>query len=178
MFRTNRNDDRLRNGAAATPSNASAAESVSSNPLHRIAQVRRCQGVSLRQANRFLGMTNDEVKQHENGHYDLMLSELYAWQRLLNVPLSELLMEPESTLSSPLLERAALVRVMKTAVSILDNARKPNIRALASTLIGQLVDIMPELEKVQPWHSVGQRRTLEDLGRVADHPIRLSDLVE
>jgi hypothetical protein len=32
----------------------------------------------------------------------------------------------------------------------------------------QLVELMPELKDVAPWHSVGQRRTPEELGRAAD----------
>jgi hypothetical protein len=31
----------------------------------------------------------------------------------------------------------------------------------------QLVEIMPELRDVNPWHTVGQRRTLDELGRIA-----------
>jgi hypothetical protein len=34
----------------------------------------------------------------------------------------------------------------------------------------QLVELMPELKDVSPWHSVGQRRTQDELGRIADHP--------
>jgi hypothetical protein len=34
-------------------------------------------------------------------------------------------------------------------------------------LIEQILEIMPELTDVGPWHSVGQRRPLDDLGRAA-----------
>jgi hypothetical protein len=34
-------------------------------------------------------------------------------------------------------------------------------------LVEQILEIMPELADVTPWHSVGQRRTREDLGRTA-----------
>jgi hypothetical protein len=30
---------------------------------------------------------------------------------------------------------------------------------------------MPELKDVSPWHSVGQRRTQHELGRIAEHPL-------
>jgi hypothetical protein len=30
---------------------------------------------------------------------------------------------------------------------------------------------MPELKEVGPWHSVGQRRTLDEVGRIASNPI-------
>ena len=32
----------------------------------------------------------------------------------------------------------------------------------------QLVELMPELEGVSAWHAVGQRRTLDEVGRVAE----------
>ncbi len=31
---------------------------------------------------------------------------------------------------------------------------------------------MPELSEVAPWHTVGQRRSLDELGRAADHVYR------
>ena len=34
-------------------------------------------------------------------------------------------------------------------------------------LIGQILEMMPELEDITPWHTVGQRRTLNDVGRTA-----------
>ena len=36
---------------------------------------------------------------------------------------------------------------------------------------GELARIMPELKEVSPWHSVGQRRSLDELGRIAEQPI-------
>jgi hypothetical protein len=39
---------------------------------------------------------------------------------------------------------------------------------LAQTLVEQLVEMMPELEQVNPWHAVGQRRSLDELGRAAE----------
>jgi hypothetical protein len=38
-------------------------------------------------------------------------------------------------------------------------------------LIDQLIEIMPELKEVGPWHSVGQRRTLDDFGRVVEQSV-------
>jgi hypothetical protein len=39
-------------------------------------------------------------------------------------------------------------------------------------LIEQLIEIMPELADVSPWHSVGQRRGLDEFGRVFERRIR------
>ena len=47
---------------------------------------------------------------------------LYEWQKILEVPIVELLVESEDVLSKPLLQRAQLVRLMKTALAILEQA--------------------------------------------------------
>ena len=44
---------------------------------------------------------------------------------------------------------------------------------MAQMLVEQLVEIMPELEEVSPWHDFGQRRSLEEYGRVVER--RLSE---
>jgi hypothetical protein len=36
---------------------------------------------------------------------------------------------------------------------------------MVTMLIEQILEIMPELSDVTPWHTVGQRRTLDDVGR-------------
>jgi hypothetical protein len=42
---------------------------------------------------------------------------------------------------------------------------------LASMLISQLVEVMPELQEVSAWHSVGQRRTQDEMGRIVERTI-------
>jgi hypothetical protein len=140
-------------------------------PLHRIAEVRRLQGVSLRAARQTLLLTSDEVRQQEHETHDLLLSQLYRWQQLLDVPVSELLVESHLELSQPILTRASLVKAMKTVATILDVARQPDVRRLAERLIDQLLEVMPELAGVSGWPAVGQRRTMDELGRIAQHPL-------
>ena len=70
-------------------------------PLHRIAEVRRQQGVSLRAARQSLGVTSEIVHQQEQENYDLLLSELYRWQQVLEVPVLELLVERTGNCRSP-----------------------------------------------------------------------------
>ncbi len=152
-----------------TPADAAA-------PLHRIAEVRRQQGVSLRAARQSLGLTSEHVQRQEQENYDLLLSELYKWQRVLDVPVTELLVEPNRQLSQPISKRASMVKVMKTAATILEGAPCSETRALAQRLIGQLLEIMPELEGVSAWPSVGQRRSLDEMGRIAQHPLSLAPL--
>ena len=142
-------------------------------PLHRIASVRKQQGISLRCVARQLDKEVSQVRAEEQETSDLHLSELYAWQSVLDVPISDLLMDPETPLSRPVLERARLVRLMKTAAAIHEEAKSVGVRRLAERLVDQLIEIMPELEEVGAWHAVGQRRSLDEYGRVFE--LRISE---
>jgi transcriptional regulator with XRE-family HTH domain len=155
----------------AKPNPAGRRRPRAAEPLHRVAQVRKEQGVSLRTAARQLGSDVQELKQQEAENTDLRLTDLYAWQRVLDVPVADLLVEPDSPLSRPVMERAQLLRLMKTAAAMLERSNSAAIRRLAQTMVDQLVEIMPELKDVSPWHAVGQRRSLEEIGRIAEQPL-------
>ena len=83
------------------------------------------------------------------------------------MPVAELLVESEDSLSRPLMQRTQLVRLMKTALAILEQADCEATRTMAQTLVDQLIEVMPELQGVSAWHAVGRRRTLDELGVVA-----------
>jgi hypothetical protein len=99
------------------------------------------------------------------------MSELYRWQSVLDVPLEELLHDPQDTLSTRVQIRAQLLKVMKTAMAIRRQAQVEEERHLVRQLIEQLVEIMPELKEVTGWPATGHRRTTEDIGRIAQNPI-------
>jgi transcriptional regulator with XRE-family HTH domain len=139
--------------------------------MHRIASVREQQGISLRAVARQMGTEIRRLREEEDEATDLKLSDLYRWQKVLDVPISELLEEPGTSLSNPVMERAQLLRLMKTAMSILDNSRSPGVRRMAQVMVEQLIDMMPELESVSGWHTVGQRRRLDEYGRVVERCI-------
>jgi hypothetical protein len=61
---------------------------------------------------------------------------------------------------------------MKTVAAIAEQADSPSVRRLATMLTEQLIEIMPELSEVGAWHSVGQRRSLDDYGRVVERCLR------
>ena len=46
------------------------------------------------------------------------------------------------------MQRAQMVRLMKTALAILEQADQEAVRLMAQTFVDQLVDIMPELRVV------------------------------
>jgi transcriptional regulator with XRE-family HTH domain len=138
-----------------------------SRALHRLAEVRRIQGLSQRTVARRLGLDMASVKQMEREDTDLPLSALYQWQKALDVPVSELLVEADEPLSTPVMKRAQLVKLMKTAMAIKERSGQPAIQRMAELLVNQLTEIMPELAQVTPWHAVGKRRSQSELGQAA-----------
>ena len=141
--------------------------------LHRISAVRRQQGLSCRTIARKLNIDVSTVKLQEQPSTDLLLSELYIWQQVLDVPVAELLVETGEHLAAPVLRRAQLVRIMKTAMAIHESAGQESIRRMALTLIEQLKEVMPELQHITAWHTVGKRRRRDEYGVAAER--RLSD---
>lgn len=134
---------------------------------HRIEEVRRRQGVTLRNVARRLGLPLTAVRRQECADCDLRLSDLQRWQEVLEVPVAELLVEGEGQLSGPVLERSRMVKLMKTAAAIRERTDGTPVGRMVTMLIDQILEIMPELADVGPWHSGGQRRPLDDLGRAA-----------
>jgi transcriptional regulator with XRE-family HTH domain len=151
--------------ASGTPMSGAGG---SRRPLHRIAEARRQQGISARSAARRMRATMDQIRREEDPGCDMPLSELYRWQQALQVPITELLIDSEAPLSEPVLTRARLLRVMKTVRAILETAGSAPVQRFATMLEQQLIEIMPELKDVDAWHSVGQRRSPNELGRAAD----------
>ena len=135
--------------------------------LHRLADVRQQQGVTLRNVARRLGVEMSVARRQEQETCDLRISDLLGWQEVLEVPIAELLVEAEGQLSGPVLERSRMVKLMKTAAAIREQTDGTATHRLANMLIGQILEIMPELQDVSPWHHATQRRTLDDVGRVA-----------
>ena len=105
-----------------------------------------------------------DVRRQENPATDVPLSLLYKWQKALDVPITELLVESEDGLSEPLLRRAQLIRIMKTARAVHEQAADEELRSMAQTLIDELIEIMPELREIAAWHTVGKRRGASESG--------------
>lgn len=158
---------------AVVPTIVAGAKKSKRRIFHRIREVRLQQGVSLRTAARHMQSDIRTAREEEEETTDLHLSQLYQWQRVLDVPVTELLAESDDPLSRPVLERARMVRVMKTAQAILEKAPNASIKRMAQMLVEQLTEVMPELAGVSPWHSVGQRRSLDDMGRIAEQTVSM-----
>ena len=139
--------------------------------LHRIAHVRRQQGVTLRNVARRLGIAMAVVRRQEQSDCDLRITDLHRWQAVLDVPVSELLVEGDGQLSGPVLERSRMVKLMKTAAALRERTAGSPVARIVQMLVDQILEIMPELADVTPWHTVGQRRTLDELGRTGRCPV-------
>jgi transcriptional regulator with XRE-family HTH domain len=145
----------------------------SAPPLHRLGEARRQEDISRGNVARHLGVTVEEVRRQECRTTDLPLSALHKWAKVLGLPVAELVEEPDDSLSTSLYHRAGLIRVMKTAMAILERTGSPQTKRLAQTMVDQLTEIMPELRGVGAWHVVGKRRRLDELGIAAQR--RLPD---
>jgi hypothetical protein len=137
------------------------------HPLHRIAEVMQQEGIRARTASRRMRAPLSQVRVQQDAYCDLSLSDLYRWQSALRVPLVDLLVDPGYPLSTPVQLRANLLKAMKTVRSIQENADQESIKTLAENLVQQFVDMMPELQEVPAWPTVGQRRTNDELGATA-----------
>jgi transcriptional regulator with XRE-family HTH domain len=139
--------------------------------LQKLNSARRRQGLSIRCVAQRLGRTVGEVRAQEDERADMLISELYRWQAALEVPIEELLEEPEDSLSTMVSVRAQLLKVMKTAMAMRRQARSEAERRLARLLAEQLLEIMPELKEVSGWPAVGHRRRADEVGRIGENPI-------
>ncbi|HQH29038.1 MAG TPA: helix-turn-helix transcriptional regulator [Oligoflexia bacterium] len=140
-------------------------ESPDRRVLHQIETVRKREGLSRRTVARRLGCEQAQVKLEEAPDYDLPLSRLYAYGDALGVPVSELLHDTERGLADSVRVRAQWIKVAKVVHSMAEQALDKKTRALVESLLAELVAIMPELAHVTPHHSVGRRRTKDELGR-------------
>ena len=110
--------------------------------LQKLNTARRRQGLSIRCVAQRLGRTVSEVRAQEDERADMLISELYRWQAALEVPIEELLEEPEDALSTMVSVRAQLLKVMKTAMAMRRQARSEGERRLARLLTEQLLEII------------------------------------
>lgn len=137
-------------------------------PRHRLAEVRKQQGVSVRSASRRMGVPMEQVRREERPDSNLTLGDLARWQQALDVPLVDLLVDNHAPLSAPVLTRAKWLRLMKTVKALIELDASASATRMAQMLEQQVLEVMPELEDVGAWHSVGQRRTQDETGRIVE----------
>lgn len=139
--------------------------------LHRIAEVMEQECLSPRAAAMRMNLTTSQVRAESHPSCDMTLSVLYRWQSVLNVPVADMLREPDARLSPQVQFRGNLLKAMRTVRSIQDRAESEPIRILVMHLAQQLTELMPELTQVAPWPTYGQRRRLDDYGAIVEKQI-------
>lgn len=159
--------------AEGTAGNGAPGGKAARRTLNRLREVREQQGITLRTVARRTGVPVRQLRQEEDPSSDLSLAAIYRWQRALETPVGELLVEPDAALSPVVGQRAKLVRVMKTALSIRERARDVPTRRLAEMLCQQLLEVMPELAEQNAWPTTGSRRGHDEVGRIAENPLRV-----
>jgi transcriptional regulator with XRE-family HTH domain len=112
-------------------------------PLHRIAAVRRREGLSLQDASEILGIPVDFVVWQERETSDLQLDELWAWQRALDVPVEDLLIDPYSPMPSTAVTQKQIHRAMKTTLAIAHRTASFRIQRMAKRIAELLLEIVP-----------------------------------
>lgn len=162
--------------ADCLPAAREAKTHCDADTYHRIAEVRSQQGLSLRAVARRTGVDVRDLKLQEQSNSNLTLAELYRWQEALEVPIENLLVDHDESLSDPVRTRAAMVKVMKTVVALTEVASSPRVSRLATMLREQLVELMPELAEIGGWPNYGTRRPPDQQGRAGDNPIDVRHL--
>ena len=159
---------RVKANSSAKPKRFSKDVDQADQTVNRIAVVRQQQEMSLRSVARHTGVDVRTLRKQEKPTANLTLTELTNWANALDVPVKDLIDVPGQGLTSPIQQRAQLIRIMKSAVSIQENADCESMQAFADTLVSQLVELMPELDGISAWPTYGQRRGSEEVGRAAE----------
>ena len=159
---------RVKANSSAKPKRFSKDVDQADQTVNRIALVRQQQEMSLRSVARHTGVDVRTLRKQEKPTANLTLTELTNWANALDVPVKDLIDVPGQGLASPIQQRAQLIRIMKSAVSIQENADCESMQAFADTLVSQLVELMPELDGISAWPTYGQRRGSEEVGRAAE----------
>ncbi|MDR3108575.1 MAG: hypothetical protein LBU65_02645 [Planctomycetaceae bacterium] len=161
----------INNMSSAIPLEASvlpvpplSAVSVLFPKLHRVSEVRRMQNISLAVVAQQLGISVVEAREQEQPDSDMTIAQLRRWQECLGVPIAELLIDLDEYPDNPIRRRGELVRVMKSAKTILERSKESSTKIMAQNLVDQLIEIMPELAFITSWPSVGQSREPKDIG--------------
>ena len=115
--------------------------------MHRLAAVRRAKEMPRRVLAERLGITVPELRALE-ASADVPISTLCHWACVLDVPVTELVVEPDETSTPTRLPRLQAARLMKVAAKLRDRSHRRSIQRLAQTFVEQLSEILPDLEQI------------------------------
>ncbi len=144
--------------------------------IHRLAEIRRREGISVRAMARRLGITSSEVRRQERSFTDIPLRVLADWAAALRMPVAELVADAADGLPPHLQRRANLLRAMKDARAIQRRAKEKTIRLFAADIVELLLAVMPELIEVAAEQEPSAKRQ-QRLGRTATETIPIAWLM-
>jgi len=141
--------------------------------LHRLAAVRRAKKMPRRVLAQRLGITVQELRMKEESA-DLSISTLCHWASVLNVPITELIVEPGEFSASTRLARVQATRLMQVAAKLRDRARRRGIKRLAQNFVEQLAELLPALEQLaQKDHGRPNRKPLANIPPLSENVFML-----
>jgi transcriptional regulator with XRE-family HTH domain len=111
---------------------------------HRLGEARRAKRITHFELARRLGVSAETVRLQEEAA-DVSIGTLNQWAAVLNVPVTELVVEPEEWLQAARLAKAQAARLLEIAAKLRDRSRRRSIKRLAQTFVDQLSEIHPEL---------------------------------
>jgi transcriptional regulator with XRE-family HTH domain len=126
--------------------------------LHRLAAARRESGMSWFDIARRIGITAEEVRLQEES-VDLSISTLNLWAAALDVPVTDLIVEPEEWLHATHLAKSQAERLLQLAAKLRDGSRRRSIQRLAQTFLDQLAEMQPALGRHVNGHERGRSST-------------------
>lgn len=138
-------------------------------PLHRIREVMRRQEVTNRTLARHLGVGEAVARLLSVSSHDLTISQLVTIAKCLDCPPAELLVDSAS--DELVKMRAMVLRLARITNTIIAQAPTASVKALGESLRNMILDVMPQAAGTGELMAVGQRRSLDDLGRIALTPI-------
>jgi transcriptional regulator with XRE-family HTH domain len=115
--------------------------------LHRLASARKSRNLTRRAIARKLGTSVEDVRIQEEST-DLPISTLNKWAAALDLPVTELVVEPDEWQHRTHLPKSRAARLMRMAAKLRDRSRRRSIQRLAQTFVDQLTEILPALEQV------------------------------
>jgi transcriptional regulator with XRE-family HTH domain len=118
------------------------AKTGSIRRLHRVAELRRRKHVSVREAANRSGFTAEQIRLLEKPTCDMLLSDLYRWQQLLGVSVTELLVDTNSPVPAPVLTGKRLLAMLQTARALGEVAREPGTNRFYKMLETQLAELL------------------------------------
>jgi len=106
----------------------------------------------------------ETAQRQEDPTYNLDLTQLRAWQKALDVPIAELIEEPDKEFSPLIQSRTQIFKLGKTVASVLKTTEEKDTRILAEMMQEQLAEIMPEAAEADAWQGKARYEKSKDPG--------------